>query len=238
MSAWKKIGEDASIVLVGNFNPSIFHPEWFIRHEIVPAWNYPGRSHSGDEVAAVAVLPDLAQVEFPDQRNLHVMLNKFTLRCTRASEYLTIKDIVTSTFDILQETPITQMGMNYQAVIQLADRDLWLKFGEQIAPKSPWLAAAPYINDLDKEKQSVLGLLEMTMQMPRPDDLKGYIRPTLRAVDLDSRKLSISINNHVVIEDNNAATMIDHLNNQWEQALVFADDFVKATLTGQLGEGS
>jgi hypothetical protein len=30
MSAWVKIGEEASIVLVGNFNPAIFHPEWFI----------------------------------------------------------------------------------------------------------------------------------------------------------------------------------------------------------------
>lgn len=238
MSAWEKIGEEAGIVLVGNFNPSIFHPEWFIRHEIVPAWNYPARSNSGDEVATVAVLPDLALVEFPDQRNLHVMLNKFTLRCTRASEYLTIKDIVTSTFDILQETPVTQMGMNYRADIQIADRDLWLKFGEKMAPKSPWLAAAPYIDDLDMEKQGVLGLLEMTMQMPRPDNLKGFIRPTLSAVDLDSRKLSISINNHVVIEDNNATTMIDHLNNQWEKALAFADDFVKTTLTTQLGEVS
>lgn len=234
MSAWKKVGEEASIVLVGNFNPSIFHPEWFIRHEIVSAWNYRGR-HS-DEVT-VAILPDLAQVEFQDKRSLYVMLNKFTLRCIRASEYLTIKDIVTNTFSMLQETPIKQMGMNYQAVIQLASRDLWLKFGEQMAPKLPWLKAAPYINNLDKEKQSVLGLLEMTMQMPRPDDLEGYIRPTLKAVDLDSRKLLISVNNHVLIQDNSATTMIDHLNNHWEQALDFAADFVETTLNDQLETG-
>jgi len=236
MSAWEKIGEEASIVLVGNFNPSIFHPEWFIRHEIVPAWNYPSRRGNGDEVAAVAILPDLARVEFQDQRNLQVMLNKFTLRCTRASEYLTIKDIVTNTFSILQETPITQMGMNYQAVIKLASKELWLKFGKQMAPKSPWLAAAPYINDLDAEKQSVLGLLEMTMQMPRPDDLSGYIRPTLRAVDLVSLKLSISINNHVAIEDGRAGTMIDYLSRHWDEALDFADRFITTTLNDQLGE--
>ncbi len=97
---------------------------------------------------------------------------------------------------------------------------------------------APYINNLDEEKQCILGLLEMTMQMPRPDDLEGYIRPTLKAVDLDSRKLSISINNHIVIEDKSAATMIDYLNHHWEQALNFADVFVKTTLTDQLGERS
>jgi hypothetical protein len=204
----------------------------------VPDWNYPNRSNGGNETATVATLPDLAQVEFQDQRNLHVMLNKFTLRCIRASEYLTIKDIVTNTFGILQETPIKQMGMNYKAVIQLGSKELWLKFGERLAPKPPWLAAAPYINDLDAEKQDVLGLLEMTMQMPRLDDLSGYIRPTLRAVDLISRKLSISINNHVVIEDNRAATMIDYLSRHWEESLDFADRFIKTMLNDQLGEES
>ncbi|GBE09145.1 hypothetical protein BMS3Abin11_02276 [bacterium BMS3Abin11] len=236
MSAWEKIGEDASIVLVGSFNPSIFHPEWFIRHEILADWNYPGRRSSSDK-PSVATMPDLAQVEFQNQRNLQVMLNKFTLGCARASEYLSLKDIAISTFGILQETPITQMGMNYTAVIQIADKDLWIKFGELMAPKEPWVAAAPYINDLDKEKQDALGLLEMTMQMPRPDDLKGFIRPTLKALDLVSRTLSISINNHVVIEDNSAATMIDYLNGHWEIALDFADDFIKKALSSQLEEG-
>ncbi len=222
-------------MLVGNFNPSIFHPEWFIRHEIVPAWDYPKQSQRGDEVATVATLPDLAQVEFQDQRKLLVMLNKFTLRSALASEHLTIKDIVTSTFNILQETPILQMGMNYQAVIQLQSKDLWRKFGEQMAPKSPWRAVVTYINDLDEEKQSVLGLWEMTMQMPRWDDLKGYIRPTIKVADISEYKLAISINNHVVIEDKSALTMIHHLNSNWERALDFGETFVNDTLTKQLG---
>ena len=28
--------QEASIVLVGSFNPAIFHPEWLLRHELIP----------------------------------------------------------------------------------------------------------------------------------------------------------------------------------------------------------
>lgn len=237
MNAWEKIGEEASIVLVGHFNPSIFHPEWFIRHQIVPAWNYQGRrgGRADEELAAVAVLPDLAQVEFPDKRNLSVMLNKFVLRSARASEFLTIKDMVAGAFEILQETPVTQMGMNYQTVVRIANDDLWHQFGESMTPREPWLKAAPYINDLDEDKKLQLGLVELTMQMPRLDDLQGNIRPTIKAVNFGSRELSFSVNNHVEIRDGRATTMIDCLNGHWESAMDFADEFILTALADQLG---
>ncbi|MBN1379822.1 MAG: hypothetical protein JXA04_11375 [Gammaproteobacteria bacterium] len=235
MRAWEKIGEDANIVLVGNFNPSIFHPEWFIKRGIVPDWNYSGH-RSGTNEAAVAVLPDLAQIDFQDQKFLQVMLNKFTLRCSHASEFLSLKDIVSTAFSILKETPISQMGMNYQAVIRIADNDLWLKFGEVMAPKEPWLVAAPYINELDDGNKKRLGLWNLTMQMPRPDDLSGYIRPTVKVENSNARTLSISVNNHVEIADKSTATVIDYLERYWEQSLNLANEIVRNTLIDQLGE--
>jgi hypothetical protein len=236
MRPWEKIGEEASIVLVGNFNPSIFHPEWFIRHEIVPAWDYPNNSHSED--ADLAILPDLAHVEFQDHRSLHVMLNKLTMRCSRASEYLTTKDIVTRTFGILRETPIAQMGMNHQSVIQLNNEESWLKFGEVMAPKKPWLDAALYVSELSEDKSKMLGLIEMTMQLPRPDKLIGYIRPTIKVLDPRTYKLLISINNHVEIEEKQAIKMIDYLDNYWEWSINFADKFIDMTLASQLNKES
>lgn len=236
MSSWEKVGEEASIVLVGNFNPPIFHPEWFIRHEIVPKWDYYGGDDGNDNVSRVATVSDLAQIEFPDQRNLTVMLNKFVLRCARASEFLTIKDIVSNTFGILRETPLNQMGMNYQSIIRIDDVDLWHKFGESMAPRSPWRAAAPYINDLSEEKQGTLGLVEMTMQMPRADDVKGYIRPTIKALNINARELSLSVNSHVVIEDGLAETMLNYLNQYWEDAIGFSNEFIEAILADQLRE--
>ena len=54
MSNWEIISEEASIVLVGNMNPKIFHPEWFIGKGIVEEWDY-----SQDEFIS---LPDMSQM--------------------------------------------------------------------------------------------------------------------------------------------------------------------------------
>jgi hypothetical protein len=98
MSAWEIISEDASIVLVGNLNPKIFHPEWFIRKGIVEEWDY-----SNDEVVN---LSDMSQMTLPGNRRVSVLLNKISLGSSLASEYLALKDFVTSTFSVLGETPI------------------------------------------------------------------------------------------------------------------------------------
>ena len=64
------LSEEASIVLVGNFNPKIFHPEWFIRKEIVGEWDYKNEQDIN--------LPDMAQISLPSDRNITVFLNKFS----------------------------------------------------------------------------------------------------------------------------------------------------------------
>lgn len=237
MSAWSLVGEEASIVLIGSFNPSIFHPEWFIRHKIVPEWNYEaGQSRGG--AAPVAILPDLAQVEFQDDRRLEVFLNKFVIRTTRASEYLTLKDIVTNSFGILQETPIDQMGMNHQVLIEIPELSDWLKFGEQIAPKTPWMNIASYIDDLDDEQQQRLGLWNITMHMPRPDELPGHIRPNIKVENNARRQLSISINSHINLQDENTMTMVDYLNGHWEESLSLAKTLIDRIISSHLGSDS
>jgi len=70
MSAWKIINESASIVLVGSFNPKIFHPEWFIRKGIVEEWDY-----SSDDVVNVA---DMSRAVFSNESALTVLLNQFS----------------------------------------------------------------------------------------------------------------------------------------------------------------
>ena len=119
MSTWDILSEEASIVLVGNFNPAIFHPEWFIGKDILTRWDY------GPE--DVNILPDVTQLHLQGGRSLSVLLNQLALKASLASEHLALKDLVTSTFTILRETPIRQMGMNYTAVIKLDTLENWIK---------------------------------------------------------------------------------------------------------------
>ena len=84
MGNWEIISEEASIVLVGNIKPKIFHPEWFIRKGIVEEWDY-----SKDEFVS---LPDMSQMVLPNDRMIISLLNQFSIRSSRASEYFSLKE--------------------------------------------------------------------------------------------------------------------------------------------------
>jgi hypothetical protein len=227
MSNWEIISEEASIVLVGNMNPKIFQPEWFIRKGIVEEWDY-----SQDEFIS---LPDMSQMELPNDRKLTALFNQFSIRSSRASEYFSLKDLVMSTFTLLSETPILQMGMNYTSAIKIVNQDKWRQFGSQLAPQNYWKNAANFINSLEEDKQKELGLWELTMNLPRPDNLKGFIRPKIAVLQTDANTLIFSINNHVEIEGSSAATMTKILGENWDKSLFLAKEITLNIMESQLG---
>lgn len=227
MSNWEIISEEASIVLVGNMNPKIFHPEWFIRKGIVEEWD-----HSQDEFIS---LPDMSQMELPNDRKITALLNQFSIRSSRASEYFSLKDLVMSTFTLLSETPILQMGMNYTSAIKIVNQDKWRQFGSQLAPQNYWKNAANFINSLEEDKQKELGLWELTMNLPRPDELKGYVRPKIAVQPACENTLIFSINNHVEIDGSSAATMNKILGENWDMSLSLAKEITSNIMESQLG---
>lgn len=227
MSDWEIIRDEASIVLIGSMNPKIFHPEWFIRKEIVEEWDY-----SQDEIIS---LPDLAQVELPNERKLTVLLNKFSILSPLATEYQSIKDLVLHTFSLLSETPIIQIGMNFSSVIKIPDEDKWKQFGQKLAPQEYWKQAATFVSELDEQQLKTLGLWELTMNLPRPDDLEGYIRPKINVLpQAGPYTLQFSINNHVDLKDSNATSMIKVLEKHWDQSLSFAKQLTENIMESQL----
>lgn len=219
------IREEASIVLVGNFNPKIFHPEWFIRKNLVEEWDYTEKE--------LVNLPDMAQMVFPTDRKLTVLLNKFSLLSTLASDFPSLKDIITSTFSVLRETPIKQLGMNYTRHIKIRGKENWLRFGSRLAPTTFWAEAAGFIENLPKEKQESLGLLELGMTLPRPDDLSGFIRPKISAISLTDYTLSFSVNNHVEVAESSAMAMVRILNDNWEESLDFGGKLISKIIEAE-----
>lgn len=217
MKTWEILSEEASIVLVGNMNPKIFHPEWFIRKGIVGEWDYKNEQDIN--------LPDMAQVVLPADRNITVFLNKFSITTSRSSEYLTLKDLVVSTFTLLSETPVLQLGMNFTSVIKINNLENWIKLGRELAPQSYWKNSASYINDLGDEKQSELGLWHISMNMPRPDNQSGFLRPEMVILPhAGPRVLAFSINNHIEVKDSSALTMTSILEESWDTSLALAKE--------------
>ncbi len=51
--------EDISVVLVGALNPAIFHPDWFVRQELLS-------ETEAVEAHVEAITPQISDLKFPD----------------------------------------------------------------------------------------------------------------------------------------------------------------------------
>ncbi len=119
-----------SIVLLGKFNPAIFHPAWFELHEIVTA-------SDGKGALAEVVHPDLSIIQFESMR-IQVEPNRFTVE-TRSDPSVRIADLVAKTFgEFLQHTPISTAGINRQCHFRLQNAERQHAMGRRLAPIEPW----------------------------------------------------------------------------------------------------
>lgn len=164
-------------------------------------------------------------------------MNKLSILSPLATEYQSIKDLIANTFTLLSETPIKQMGMNYTSVVKISDETKWKQVGRKLAPPDCWKQAAAFIDDLDEIKQMELGLWDLTMNLPRPDDLDGYIRPKINVFpDGGPFTLQFSINNHVELKNFKATSMIKVLETHWDKSLAFAQELTKKILISQVSQ--
>jgi hypothetical protein len=217
---WNVVGEDASIVIVGNFNPKIFHPEWFIRKELMQEWDY-----SGDK--GLVSLPEITKFSLPGEILLQVTLDQFVLKTTRASSYATLKDLAVSIFSLLRETPVKQFGMNINRLAQLKDKKEWVSFGELLAPKGIWQTAAGDFDTEDASKLEALGLMDLTYQLPRRDAHKGWIRARVYALRASDYTIGFQVNSHVELESFGAELLVRVINEAWEDTLNEGDTIYK-----------
>lgn len=125
----------SSIVLLGRFNPAIFHPEWLDRYKILPIqeiqWaegekpkitetQHKNRKIVIEEVPPLIVTPDLADLRFPSLR-IYVDSDKYECSTFQREKFSSIKDVTIKIFKLLSHTPINALGINFEGHWKLKD---------------------------------------------------------------------------------------------------------------------
>lgn len=210
--------EEASIVFVGSFNPSIFHPEWIFRNGLIPEDEY--------KSAAVEIVhSDIAKFSL-EWLNVDVLRNKFIARTNDPSKFSPLKDLMASIFAILEHTPITALGMNYKILYRFDSEDTWHKIGDKLAPKDIWEESLP----------RRVGLKTLNVQSPRTDELNGYLNITLTSSRSDFFGITLNVNNHVELKsDENGENTEEYdasqiLLDNWDSAIELAKNIGNKTL--------
>jgi hypothetical protein len=200
--------EEIAVVLIGSFNPAIFHPEWFLRQQIL-------LQNEAEEAKVRTVSPEATQVTFLDLK-LDVFPDRFMLYTADSSRAEKLQDIVLNVLNRLPHTPITACGINNVIDFDLNDEAYWHKIGHTLAPK------ALIWNDV----LEMPGMANLVVKGVRKGDFPGDINVTVSPSRHSRMRhgISISSNFHYPVpqsEDGipDSYLLTPYLNHEWKPAL-------------------
>ena len=148
----------AAIVLIGSFNPSIFHPSWFVRQELLP-------DEEVDSEETKLKVSHQQITSFETERFIcQVTPDRFSASSKPSTHPVHLRDLVLGTFDVLEHTPVTGMGINRQMHFGLKNEEEWHLMGDRLAPKDGWRQV------MATGEGARPGLLSMTILGALPDD--------------------------------------------------------------------
>jgi hypothetical protein len=189
-----------SIVLIGSFNPSIFHPQWFAKQNLL-----------SEEQAKSAnlkfVLPEVSQFE-TENFVLQVIAERFVLTSQAEASPALLKDFALGTFYVLEHTPVKMMGLNCMMHFDLRTPEIWHKLGDTLAPKAGW-------TDLEGRP----GLLSLTIKSEREEPKGAIYHAKVESSMRFKQGIYFEMNEHypAISEEEPLKELMGILDKRWEE---------------------
>ena len=120
----------ASIVLLGRFNPSIFHPAWFARFGLL-------RDAEADQAKDLIATDQLSKFQ-ADWIGIQVTPDRFYAFSDDPAASNPLRDLVASAFSVLEHTHFWALGLNRQMHYRVETEEQWHRFGHSLVPKGEW----------------------------------------------------------------------------------------------------
>ncbi|SPD76315.1 conserved hypothetical protein [uncultured Desulfobacterium sp.] len=183
-----------SIVLVGSFNPPIFHPEWFERHGLI--------NDKEKEAAEIAIIHRQIAAFRMEWLAINIEPVRFVAE-TQEGPFIRLADFVVKTFkDYLYHTPIGMMGINRQVHFSVGSEEERNRIGKMLAPHEGW---GEWGKDLEgKSPKKRGGMISLTMlQQDLDDRKKGYIKAKIEPSNKikDNAGIDMEVNDHYEVEN-------------------------------------
>ncbi len=96
--------EGLDVVVVGSFNPAIFHPEWFLRQGLI-------LDQDAKDAEVKVVSSEFSEIRLCGLR-LFCMSERLSLGTSNISQAARIQDLLVQVFTLLPHVPVTACGIN------------------------------------------------------------------------------------------------------------------------------
>jgi len=199
-----------AIVVLGNFNPMIFHPLWFAQNDLIAEQEVEQAKEvlTSDEVSTF----QLNDIHFQIERE------RFGLTTKDASKAQTVRDLVRGSFSLLEHTPLTVVGLNQDTRFRLASHDAWNAVGDKFAPKPHW-----------KDILDSPGMLGVSMLGTRTDCSADRISIRIAPASGLENGVYVGVNQQYTIQTDKRSTIPDRnkevmriLNDDWNSFRKYA----------------
>jgi hypothetical protein len=209
---------------VGSFNPAIFQPWWLVENGLLPS----------DEAAfapqAMVVTNDIAAYT-AGWLSLQVTQDKAVFSTVAQAQDSALRDLVLGVLELLPHTPISAIGVNYDAHFALESEEAWHRIGDAFLPKEKWEPLFKGDNWLKREGGLRTGLLSMTVHVSR-SNAKDFVRVNVAPSTRIPTAVYVGINAHFQLsaageKQANALAASKTLRDAWDETTALQHDLVK-----------
>lgn len=119
-----------SVVLLGRFEPLIFHPLWMLKKGLIPESDVVSKE--------IFINTQVSQYPIGDWMQMTVTQGRCEFKIQKPERVVLMKDLIIGTLNALPEIPIFAMGINRGNIIDLGDAESHYKFGAKLAQLDIW----------------------------------------------------------------------------------------------------
>jgi hypothetical protein len=217
--------ERSSVVIIGNFNPAIIHPEWLDRNQVLPPPEVRDIAEAKQEretdlaginvkliSSNIFVSGAETRLRLPSYRII-VTPDKFDAMALKREKHKELCEFVASTFKILEHTPVEAMGINYISSLKFSEHAVGLMHR--------YFCAEP------ETLTSIFGeryLLDSRIRY----DYKNF-KVTLRlGLKEEKDEIGIDFNYHIKLSENEGTKeLIENLLENFKPTMIDADKVIR-----------
>ncbi|QZT35654.1 hypothetical protein K5X82_10000 [Halosquirtibacter xylanolyticus] len=209
--------ESLSIVFLGEFNPVILQPYWLKNKELI-------REEEAKNAKVSVIHNELVKYEL-DWVGIEVNKHRCEFTTTKSPYFEPLKDLASSVYKILRETPIKSLGINHIYDLALPNAEKYYEFGNILCPLNNWT------DSLNDPKLLQLEIFEKE----RKDNKNGHLR--VKIAPSEPKILygvNFNINDHYMVESGSLGTnleMVEMLEANWNDSIERAKSIVDDILT-------
>ena len=208
----------------GSFEPSIFLPKWFARHEMI------GKK----EAENLEISRTKHELEFKvDAFKFRARPNLFEVVSSN-SHFEHVKDLVISCFgEVLPNVPVKFVGICRRIHFDAGSFEIRDRVGSSLAPKEPWGKWGEQIKEASSRSlEEHGGMISITMYQPKMDfegqkiDVQAVVEPSFEIKD--GKGIFIEVQNYFRLDEDepeihDASLAVRVLENHWESSLKRAE---------------